>query len=74
MDARASSPVIYRQNPNQDDLPEPQIARTIMVACDIRVARKTLFSIFENMNPSKDNSDEADTKKNPQWQDRIGFR
>ena len=34
-----------------------------MVACDIRVARKKLFSIFENINPGKDNSDEANTEK-----------
>src|SRR5438067_11005552 len=65
---------IYRQNPDQDDLPEPQIARTIMVACDIRVARKKLLSISENINPAKDNSDEADTEKNAQWQDRFGVR
>jgi hypothetical protein len=45
-----------------------------MIACDIRVARKKVFSIFENVNPGKDNSDEADTEKNPQWQDRIGMR
>jgi len=45
-----------------------------MIACDIRVARKKFFSIFENVSPGKDNSDEADTKKNPQWQDRIGMR
>ena len=54
---------IYRQNPDQDHLPQPQIARAIMVGCDIRVARKKLFSIFENINAGKDNSDEADTKK-----------
>ena len=65
---------IYRQNPDQDDLPEPQITGAVMIACDIRVARKTLFSIFENVNPGKDNGDEADTEKNPQWQDRIGMR
>ena len=35
---------------------------------------KSLFSIFENINPGKDNSDEADTEKNTQWQDRIGMR
>jgi len=34
-----------------------------MVACDIRVARKKLLSIFENITPGKDNSDEADTEK-----------
>src|SRR4026207_2414907 len=65
---------IYRQNPDQDDLPEPQITCAVMIACDIRVARKKFFSIFENVNPGKDNSDEADTEKNPQWQDRIGMR
>ena len=65
---------IDRQNSDQDDLPEPQIARTVVVACDIRVARKKLLSIFENINPAKDNSDEADTEKNAQWQDRFGVR
>ena len=54
---------IYRQNPDQDDLPEPQITGAVMIACDIRVARKKFFSIFENVNPGKDNSDEADTEK-----------
>jgi hypothetical protein len=54
---------IYRQNPDQDDLPEPQITGAVMIACDIRVARKKIFSIFENVNPGKDNSDEADTEK-----------
>ena len=65
---------IYRQNPDQDHLPEPQITGAVMIAYDIRVARKKVFSIFENVNPGKDNGDEADTEKNPQWQDRIGMR
>ena len=65
---------IYRQNPDQDHLPEPQITGAVMIAGDIRVARKKFFSIFENVNPGKDNGDEADTEKNPQWQDRIGMR
>jgi len=45
-----------------------------MIAGDVRVARKKFFSIFENVNPGKDNGDEADTEKNPQWQDRFGVR
>jgi len=65
---------IDRQNPDQDDLPEPQIARTVVVACDIRVARKKLFSIFKNINAGKNNSEEANTEKNPQWQDGFGVR
>ena len=65
---------IYRQNPDQENLPEPQITGAVMIAVDIRVARKKSFSIFENVNPGKDNSDEANTKKNTQWQDRFGVR
>jgi hypothetical protein len=44
---------IYRQNPDQDHLPEPQITGAVMIAVDIRVARKKFFSIFENVNPAR---------------------
>jgi len=46
----------------------------VMIAGDVRVARKKFFSIFENVKPGKDNSDEANTKTNTQWQDRFGVR
>ena len=45
-----------------------------MVVCDMRVARKKLFAIFENVKSGKDDSDETDTEKNPEWQDRFGVR
>jgi len=37
---------VYRQNPDQDHLPEPQITGAVMVAGDIRGRAKKVFFDF----------------------------
>jgi hypothetical protein len=58
----------------QNDLPEPQITGAIMIGRDMWVAREKFFPILENVKSGKDNSDETNAEKNPQWQDRFGVR
>jgi hypothetical protein len=53
---------------------QPQIARVVMIGCHVWITRKEIFAIFENVKSGKDDGDEANTKENPQWQDRFGVR
>ena len=40
---------IDRENPDQDDLPEPQIARAIVIGGNVWVARKKSLPVFEDV-------------------------
>src|ERR1043165_1662512 len=40
---------IDREDPDEDHLPEAQIARAIVIGCNVRVARKKSLPIFENV-------------------------
>ena len=45
-----------------------------MIGRDMWVAREKFFPILENVKSGKDNTDETNAEKNPEWQDRFGVR
>jgi len=63
---------IDRENPDQDHLPEPQIARAIVISGNVWVARKKFLPIFEDVKSREDNNHKANAEKNAQWQHRFG--
>jgi len=63
---------IDRENPDQDDLPEPQVARAIVIGGNVRVARKKSLPVFEDVKSCEDNNDKANAKKDAQRQHRVG--
>jgi len=63
---------INRENPNEDDLPESQIARAIMIGRNVWVAREKSLSIFEDIESGEDNKNETDAEKNSQRYHRVG--
>jgi hypothetical protein len=63
---------IDRENPDEDDLPEPQIARAIVIGGNVWVAREKLLSVFEDAKSREDNDHKANAEKNAQCQYRFG--
>ena len=62
---------IDRENPDQDDLPEPQIARAIVIGGNVWVARKKSLPVFEDVKSREDYNHKADAKKYAQCQQRF---
>jgi len=63
---------IDRQNPGQDHLPEPQIARVIVIGRNVWVAREKSLPVFEDVKSREDNNNKSDSEKNTQRQHRFG--
>ena len=62
---------IDREQPHEDHLPEPEIARRPVISGDLRVAIEKAFSDFENVNPAQQNEDEANAEDDAQSKDGI---
>jgi hypothetical protein len=63
---------IDRENPDQDDLPKPQIARAIVIGGNVWVPRKKLLPVLEDVKSGEDNKHKTNAEKNTQCQDRFG--
>ena len=63
---------IDRQNPDQDDLPKPQIARAIVIGGNVWVAREKSLLVFKDVKSREDNNNKSDSEKNTQRQHRFG--
>ena len=63
---------IDRQNPDQDDLPKPQIARAIVIGGNVWVAREKSLPVFEDVKSREDNNNKTNAEKNAQSQHRFG--
>ena len=63
---------IDRENPDQDDLPEPQIARAIVIGGHVWVAREKSLPVFEDVKSREDNNNKTNAEKNAQCQHRFG--
>ncbi len=57
------------EQPDEDHLPEPEIARRPLIPGHLRVAIEKAFSDFENVNAARENEDEANAENNPQSKD-----
>jgi hypothetical protein len=63
---------IDREDPDQNDLPEPQIARAIVIGGNLWVAREKSLSVLEDVKSGEDNNHKANAEKNAQCQYRFG--
>src|SRR5207237_10720442 len=61
---------IDRENPDRDDLPEPQIARAIVIAVTSG-SREKILAVFEDVKPREDYNHKTDAKKYAQCQQRF---
>src|SRR6478672_8912728 len=60
---------IHGEDPDQDHLPQPQIARAVMIRGNIRVAVEEPFPNPENVKAAEENDDEQRAEYDPQKKD-----
>jgi hypothetical protein len=56
------------QQPDQNYLPQTQIACAVMIRHHLRIALEKLAMIFENVDADKEHERETETEEDAQWQ------
>ena len=64
---------IHRENPDEDHLPEPQIASAVVIAGNFRVAVEKAFSDTQNVKTGEENDHQADAEDDSQRDNGISM-
>jgi hypothetical protein len=56
----------HRQDPDQQNLPKPQVPRRPVISSDVRVPIKPVFPMPQDMDSNKKHRDQANAEKNSQ--------